>query len=299
MIGLYEQSRQQEAPADDQVVAEVFAEANVVLSGQVVRTLQEVREFHRQVVVNRLAFLDGEIGRLREEIATRETEVAQLTQQRAERMRVLRSHGALEEYNRLQQLHAVKRAELEDLDRKIALWDKLEQEQSSLRIERERLRLDARADLEERRSGWEEAIALFSANSEFLYEAPGELVIDLKDTGFQFDVEIARSGSQGINHMKVFCYDLMLAQMWAPKLMSPEFLVHDSIIFDGVDERQRGRAIRLAAQQSVERGFQYICCLNSDMVPYSELGDEFNLDDYTALTLTDATEDGGLLGMQF
>ena len=299
MLDLYRESLLTEEPADHQVVADVWAEAGVVLSGQVVRRLDQVQEFHRQVVSNRRSFLEGEIGRLRANIAERGGRIAGLTERRAQQLAVLRSHGALDEYMRLQRLHAEKVAELENLDRRIELQQKLEREQSAVKIEKERLRLDARADLDERRGEREEAIALFNANSESLYDAPGELVIDLKDTGFKFEVEIERSGSEGVSRMKVFCFDLMLAQRWANKLWSPGFLIHDSVMYDGVDERQRARALQLAASQSTGQGFQYICCINSDMVPYEEFDSGFDFNEAVRLTLTDATEAGSLLGKRF
>jgi uncharacterized protein YydD (DUF2326 family) len=299
MISLYEQSLQEESPPDEQTVAELFAEAGVTLNGSVVRRLGEVQSFHREIVVNRRRFLEGEIEGLRGAIADREPEVERLSRRRAELLDVLRSHGALDDYNRLQQLHGAKIAQLEDLDRRIVLWQKLERQEITVNIERERLKLDARSDLDDRRSSWEEAIALFNANSEALYESSGQLAIDLRDTGFKFAVNIERSGSQGIDHMKVFCFDLMLAQVWAQNPYSPGFLIHDSIIFDGVDERQRARALQLAAHESAERGFQYICCLNSDMIPYAEFDESFNLSQYVRLTLTDAAEEGGLLGLRF
>jgi len=47
-----------------------------------------------------------------------------------------------------------------------------------------------------------------------------------------------------------FCYDLMLARLWPARPATPGFLIHDSTIFDGVDERQRALALDLAANES-------------------------------------------------
>ena len=99
--------------------------------------------------------------------------------------------------------------------------------------------------------------------------------------------------------MKVFCYDLMLAQKWSTKTASPNTLIHDSILFDAVDVRQRALALELAAREAHSLGFQYICCFNSDMVPYDSFSESFDFNQHIRLTLTDATEDGGLLGMRF
>ena len=130
-----------------------------------------------------------------------------------------------------------------------------------------------------------------------LYNAPGKLVIDIGSTGFRFDVEIERSGSSGISNMKVFCYDLMLASLWADRKRSPKLCVHDSTIFDGVDERQRALALEIAASEALQCGFQYICTLNSNYVAWAEFSKEFDLKKYIKLILTDESPDGCLLGI--
>lgn len=299
MLELFLESIAQEQPAEALRIEELYKEAGVVLPDSVVKRLEDVKEFHEQVLQNRRAFLESEVARLNAAVSQRNVTIGSLDDRRAEYMSTLQNFGALDDYNRLQQLLSEKQSELEDIDRRIALSSQLEHEESAVRIEKERLRIDARADLSEQRQTWENEIALYNANSEALYETPGELVIDLRDTGFRFDVIIERSGSQGIDHMKVFCYDLMLAQLWSHREARPGFLIHDSLIFDGVDERQRARAIQLAAQESAMYGFQYICCLNSDMIPHSEFEKDFDLTQFVRLTLTDATNEGGLFGMRF
>ena len=77
--------------------------------------------------------------------------------------------------------------------------------------------------------------------------------------------------------------------------------MHDSTIFDGVDERQVARALMLAQLKSSELGFQYICLINSDMIPYQEFDAEFTnqFNDSIVLRISDEQEDGGLLGIRF
>ncbi len=75
--------------------------------------------------------------------------------------------------------------------------------------------------------------------------------------------------------MKVFCYDLTLIQLRASYADMPGFLIHDSTIFDGVDERQIAKALELAASEAQSRGFQYICTLNSDIVPFNDFSEKF------------------------
>ena len=104
---------------------------------------------------------------------------------------------------------------------------------------------------------------------------------------------------QGINNMKTFCYDLMLAQLWASKRPSARLQIHDSSIFDGVDERQIAQSLELAHRAAEDNDFQYICALNSDALPNDELSPEFELDDFVRLRVTDESEKGGLLGIRY
>ena len=124
-------------------------------------------------------------------------------------------------------------------------------------------------------------------------------MVNVSDTGFEFDVHIHRSTSGGVENMKIFCYDLMLAQLWSGRPQAPGFLVHDSIIFDGVDERQRALALQMAAKESETFGFQYICTMNSDAVPWAEFGKDFDLNEYVRLRLSDKDESSCLTGFRF
>ncbi|MEH1972444.1 MAG: DUF2326 domain-containing protein [Nostoc sp.] len=212
---------------------------------------------------------------------------------------MLQTHGALEEYTKLQELYLNSVSDLNEINKRIEELKNFEEGKSALKIEKERLLQRARRDYEERSEQKERAIYLFNTNSRFLYHAPGILVIEVGENGFRFRVDIRRDGSEGIDNMKIFCYDLMLAQLWSEREPSPHILIHDSTIFDGVDERQVALALELADRESRRCGFQYICTLNSDMVPRSEFASDFNFDSFIRLRLTDESDEGGLLGIRF
>lgn len=65
-------------------------------------------------------------------------------------------------------------------------------------------------------------------------------------------MEIRSTKSRGINYMKVFCYDMLIAELGMSRRHHPDFLIHDSTIFDGVDERQIALALMLA-KKNVQR----------------------------------------------
>jgi uncharacterized protein YydD (DUF2326 family) len=295
----YEISIKEEVEAKPEAVVKMFGEAGAVLKESVVKRLDDVLAFHKQVVLNRKDFLSSEMERIKRSIAQREEGIKSLTEKRAELLKILRKHGALEEFVQLQNNHQKTVSEIEDLKIRIENLKKFEEGKNATIVEQALLQQQASTDLAERKSQRERAILLFNSNSKALYQAPGTLSIDVSKTGYKFNVAIERKGSTGIGQMEIFCYDLMLAQIWAQKAKSPMFLVHDSILFADVDERQKALALELAAQESEKRRFQYICTFNSDGVPTKDFSKDFKFGKYVRKVLTDATEGGGLLGIRF
>jgi uncharacterized protein YydD (DUF2326 family) len=71
-------------------------------------------------------------------------------------------------------------------------------------------------------------------------------------------------------------------------------------LFDGVDGRQVGKALRLGAERAAALGFQYIVTLNSDELAKAELPPGFDARPHLLdVELTDAYETGGLFGLRF
>jgi uncharacterized protein YydD (DUF2326 family) len=298
MITYYQKSFEEEAPASNDSLKDLYEESQVLLPESVIKKIDEVETFHQQVVRNRRSFLELEIRALNQKIEAREVQIKDLTKKKSESLKILKSHGALEEYSRLQQRLSKQINELEEIKNKIKNLKKFNEGKSALKIEKEELRLKASIDYEEREEIRRKSISLFNSNSEALYQSPGELIINVKSTGYKFDTEIERAGSQGIDLMKIFCYDLMLIQLWSQKEHSPKTLMHDSTIFDGVDERQIAHALELACTKSKDHGFQYLCCLNSDNIPWKDFSPNFDINSFKRLELND-TETGGLFGFRF
>ncbi|MDT0398505.1 MULTISPECIES: DUF2326 domain-containing protein [Streptomyces] len=75
---------------------------------------------------------------------------------------------------------------------------------------------------------------------------------------------IDSDGSRGISNMVIFCFDLTLAVLAHRHGRGPDFLIHDSHLYDGVDDRQVAAALKLAAEVTVEENLQYIVTINTD-----------------------------------
>jgi uncharacterized protein YydD (DUF2326 family) len=281
-------------------VTKLYAEAGVVLPNMVRRRFDEVERFHRSIIENRRAHLNAEISSAEARIAGRDQRTAQRDRRRRQIMSVLSSGGALEHYTNLREEAGRAEAEVEGLRQRLETAERIESTKAELDIERANLTKALRDDLHERDAILREAILAFEALSESLYEKAGSLTIAETGSGPQFDVHIDGQRSKGITNMQIFCFDLMLTEISLKQGRGPGFLLHDSHIFDGVDERQVAKALQLGAERAEATGFQYIVTMNSDALPREGFRAGFDIRDHLLDTkLTDATDTGGLFGLRF
>ncbi len=277
----------------------LYEEAGVILPNSIVRRFEEVRLFHKSIITNRRSYLGNEVVAARQRIRVRDQRMPEISARLARIMAMLQSYGALDQFTKLQSELSAQEAKTELLRQRFLAAERLESERNELAFERNQLEVRLRQDYHEQAEVLRDAILAFGKFSSALYENPGNLTISTSSNGPQFDVRIDGAKSGGINNMQIFCFDMMLMQLCAERHVGPGFLVHDSHLFDGVDERQVAKALQLGENAARDLHFQYIVTMNSDAIP-RDLPDNFNLDNYILpIRLTDATENGGLFGTRF
>ena len=281
-------------------VEKLYNEAGVVLPETVGRRFEEVSKFYEAIIRNRQAHLSAEITAAEARIAGREAQRIELDRRRGQLMGILQSGGALEHYSRLQDESGRTEAKVEVLSQQLETAERIERTKVQIDMERARLQQALQADLHERNNIMNDAIVIFEELSTSLYERAGHLTIAATPNGPKFEVTIDAQRSKGINSMQIFCLDLMLAELTTKRGIGPGFLVHDSHLFDGVDERQVAKALQLGANHAERIGFQYIVTMNSDALPRDGFQDGFDVHRYVNPTrLTDEEETGGLFGINF
>lgn len=281
-------------------LAKVYREAGIVLPDLPRRRMDEVERFHLAVVENRRSHLGAEIESAERRIVERDRRKDELDQRRTQIMGLLKSGGALEHYTGMREELGRIEADVEMLRERRGMIERLDSAKTDLELERTNLVKALRDDIHERESIVREVILAFEELSHSLYEQAGSLTISDTPNGPRFEVHIASERSKGITNMQIFCFDLMLAELCAREGRWPGFLIHDSHLFDGVDERQVAKALQLGAQRAENAGFQYIVTMNSDSVPTEGFTDGFDVrNHFVEPRLTDATETGGLFGVRF
>lgn len=284
------------SPALDDLKS-LYDEAGITLPENIFKRFEEVEVFHKSIIENRKSYLASEIEEAKERIRRRSEEIKKLSERKAEIMGILHSHGALEEYTNLQSELSGVEAETESIRQRFIAARQLEEEKTKLKGDRNRLYFQLQKNYQEEREIINRAVVLFEKISSMLYGQSGSFTIEESDNGPKFDFPIQGRGSKGIDNMQIFCFDMMIMILAREKEMGPDFLIHDSHLFDGVDERQIAKALEIGSEFSKEYKFQYIVTMNSDDLP--DETDEFKIKDYILpVSLTDAREDGGLFGIR-
>lgn len=302
LIQTYGTNLEEEKDVDPSQLLRVYEEAGVVFPELLKKSLSELQKFHKGLIANRREFLEVEISRLEDALGDARGRIQVLSDDRSKVLEILSSHGALEEFSLLQSRATALENEVAELSTKIDQLTAFEKGKTKLDAEAKELLRRTTLDLRERmKAVLQDPIQFFAANTAALYDVPGSLSIDPKEGGYRIEVSMEREKSQGFGHMKIFCYDLMLAQVRAPLGDKPGFLFHDSFIFAGVDPRQRARALKLALKDSRQRGYQYICTMNLDSLDGLDLDKETRreIDERTRLRLGDSDPSLRLFGFKF
>ncbi|GAA1664221.1 hypothetical protein GCM10009733_072470 [Nonomuraea maheshkhaliensis] len=282
-------------------VERVYQELGVVLSNQVRRRFEDVRAFHESVVRNRHRYLSDEISTVQRQLEGRRIQRERLGDEQAQILRQLDEGGALEALTVLQRVYAQEQASLDALRNRLAAAQALEASARQITAMRVQIEDEMAADLEDRATQSSEATLLFDQFAKKLYgeQRAGYLAIEAGRNSLKITPRIDDDDSRGIGSMVIFCFDLTLAVIARRHNRGPDFLVHDSHLFDGVDDRQLKAAFELAEQVSREEGLQYIATINSDDLGKAQRRG-FDSSPYELTTrLTDAYEDGGLFGFRF
>jgi uncharacterized protein YydD (DUF2326 family) len=297
-LGFYRQAVEEEFGPGAEEVERLYVEAEADLGDLVVRRLEEAEEFARRIAANRRESLEREIRRLEAELAQIEGEVEELDSRRSAALASIDGSGPLEEYTQI-------RGEQQELiERRGALRREaeqirgLEERLASVALDLDENQPAAIASLRDGEGSRRRIAELFEQFTGELFADSGSLRIEVARYGkLKLETRIAGAGSQGVQEMLVFSYDLALAVAMAERGFGPGLLFHDSTIFDGVDERQKETALRMAYRESEKHGFQYLLCINEGDLPSGKIRRDA-LEEFNRVTLTDV-DDGGLLGIRY
>lgn len=289
----------------EEKLLKVYEAAQVEIPEMVKKNLDEVLKFHDDLLASRNTRLRKELNKQRDELKEIDENIEILGNRMDELLSFLNSHGALEEYvaltkqlnalhnelNRIQEyqkiLKAYKdnelriKAELIEQDKETEQY--LETEEEYLKKLRNQYWNYAKKFYPKKRSG-----LVINNNS-------GENMLR-----FKLDARIEDDSSDGVNEVRMFCFDLLLLNCKKSKM---RFLAHDSRLFANMDPRQRETLFRIVNETCAENNMQYICSINEDaLLSFQSLMTPEEYKQYVLdniiLELNDDAPESKLLGIQ-
>jgi uncharacterized protein YydD (DUF2326 family) len=290
-----------ETPPDKLDLERLYAAAGIEIPGISLRRYTDVARFYSSIIGNRRAHLEQEMIEVRVSIADGERRLGALDRERREILKTLEGRGALEDFLSLQRELAIAESSAATLRERFNAAEILEGKTTQLDLDRVNLKRRLQEDHQARKAALDEAIIIISDTIGELYDdRSGRFVVEATENGPQFHISIEGDRGSGISNMEIFCMDFALFKLVTKRFGGPGFLVHDSHIFDGVDERQIARALLLGHNNTKDRELQYIVTMNSDIFDRLPLADAIDRTQVVLPTrLSDETDTGGLFGFRF
>jgi uncharacterized protein YydD (DUF2326 family) len=213
---------------------------------------------------------------------------------------LLQEGGALETFQEMQKNLGATEGRIAELRERLASVQALKEAQSFLNKQSQALEDMTKNDLEQRREHVEEIKTLFSEYAYKIYGSrrPATLGIRESDHGYVFSPTLGGDDSAGVKSIEIFCFDLAMAVTAKRAGHGPDFLVHDSHLYDAVEARQIASALELASDVCAAENMQYIVGMNSDDLDKARAMSP-SLSYYQCATMTDEYEQGGLFGIRF
>jgi len=286
-------------------VRQLYGELAQTFKPESLRRLQEVSDFHRRMLSNRIARLSGEKLRLLEQVARLQADLSSMRSELDKKIQTLGEARALDHYTALVaqiadlQVQADKLRDYQELsreytDREAQLQLRLSEEVIATNVYLDETKVERERHL----SVFNDYVAKFYPNR----IAGISVQNNVGENKIRFDISVHVEGdsSDGINEVRIFCYDLALMTLRLGHKIG--FLFHDSRLFANMDIRQRATLFKLAHQVTSTLDTQYIATINPDFISSMErefTPEEFKraIGDNVVLELKDDSPAGKLLGL--
>jgi uncharacterized protein YydD (DUF2326 family) len=239
-------------------VKKIYDEALFFFEEKVSVRLEQANEFHQKLVKSRTQRMNAEISELKIQLSDLENQLNKREVYRDSILKDLDSKGALEEYNSINERIRTLERDVRELDKYRQILQSFKADKSAFDLDNAKVKDRAVSYLNVSQEYFEQIENEFRALVKRFYTNHGGSfqiteTVDAKYL-FNIDVQVPRDGSQGINEVKIFCYDFLLYQL-RPSLLS--FIAHDGCIFSEMDPRQKSMIFKVAIETIENSDLQY------------------------------------------
>jgi uncharacterized protein YydD (DUF2326 family) len=287
-------------------IAKIYEEASVIIKDNAIKQLSDLQKFYEHITVNREKRLLHQKNNLLRKIEELSKDKENKGKDLDNNLRYLDTHQALDVFIKLTN----KLSDLKNKQENILKYDELikKYRDEKIKIEEKFINETKKTDtyLNEAEDIIKSLMLFFRDLSKRFYPNATAGITVYNNDGdnqirYNIDAKIEADASDGINNVKIFCYDLtILLKGFAHKI---NFIFHDSRLLDGIDPRQKAELFLILNEFIKSQGKQYILTLNKNQLDDTKkyLGEEnYNkiIEDNIILQLKDSSPSDKLLGIQ-
>jgi uncharacterized protein YydD (DUF2326 family) len=284
-----------------------FEEAQIQLGQIVKKEIEEVEHFNRNLIQDRTKRLETERRRFMSELRGLESNLPQIGKIRDELLQKLDSTGALDDYKKMADQLSSLKAKLDRLNSFKQLARDHALKLSELKVSLNTEDIETVNYLDRQKDLIEQNISIFNDFAQRFYgenkTAGIEITNNKGENQIRYNIKatIQDSQSGGINHVLLFCFDFTLLK--GRHNHHVDCLFHDSRMLAEMDPRQQAAIFRIAYEETLNTGQQYIISANENQL--DGIKDRFNEKEYfdiieknIVLDLTDKSAESKLLGIK-
>lgn len=279
-------------------IQSIYDEANLVFQSNVEKQLIELEQFYRDLTTNRTKRLLHQKDKIINELKKLEEYFSNQRKKLDEHMKFLNAHQALDVFTKTNSYLA----KLQQDREKLLGYEKLEHDytqkkkflakQMDLQSEKSEVYLKSVEDDINRIMKYFRVLV-----KRFYPDVIAGITVKNNDRGnqIQYDIEakIESDSSDGINSVKLFCYDLTLLAKGSNH--SIDFIFHDSRLFSNIDETHCNILFEIVKEEFTDK--QYIASINQNQLNVLPDDTQDFVKKHVVQELTDDSDNGKLLGI--
>ena len=279
-------------------IKKIYNESKLIFQVNVEKKLFELEKFYNDLTINRTKRLEKYKSNIINELKDLDVKFTCLKTNLDKNIQFLNAHQALEVFTKISE----RLANLKQNREKLQGYDKLQHdyEQKKISLKKEMILQSEETTLylDQARSDINKIMEYFRILVKCFYpDALAGITVHNNDRKnqlrYDIDAKIQSDSSDGINSVKLFCYDLTLLMQGSRHAM--KFIFHDSRLFSDIDEAHCNELFKIVKDRFVDH--QYIASINQNQLNALSKEVKSFVQENIVQTLTDDSDDGKLLGI--
>ncbi len=279
-------------------IQEIYNDSKLVFQLDVAKKLVDLEGFYRDLTSGRKKRLHQQKQKTQEEIRNLERQFVELKTTLDSHLKFLNAHQALDVFTKM----SGRLAELQQQREKLKGYEKLQldYEHKSTELRKDMLfqTEETAGSLEQIRSNINESMECFRVLAKQFYpDALAGITVHNNDgvnqIRYNIEAKIQSDSSDGINSVKLFCYDLTLLTQGFSHVV--DFVFHDSRLFSDIDEPHCNELFKIVETSFTDK--QYIASINQNQLNALSPDVQEFVNNHVVQELTDDSDSGKLLGV--